>query len=526
MQLPTQPIPPSEIRKPKQVLLEQQQQAAAAAAALQQQQQQQASPNAPTKIPLPGTSPGAIALPTQPVPIAVSSAAVSSMLPNQPLPLSTAMAPTAVAAKAQQPVAGLPPTTHLLTTAAAAARLPQHPLPPTEEQQQQAKRTSEYLKPRDAFGGGAHLQRQQQEQEQQQQQAKDLDPKAAAASAAAIFAASHPDPLALMRLQQQQQQELESLYQHFIQRGHPEHLALTLAQKALQERQKMEQYHGAAVDPFGRQTDSPLVLAAAAAQQQQQQQQQPPPAHSRPPAGVFVHHPRDLAPPPPSESPYSYPPQVQQHRPPSAQSFQRPPASPPPPQQQQQHQPPPPEFTFPNLEAYPVVWQGFLGLKTELATVQFHYVSGCKELARDSLPTGAPVPQQQQEMPTLRIGQRMRLEPSQLEGVYNKMGQPREHCVLLALPCGKDSADVETQSRHLRSHFITYLQLKSAAGIVNVHGAGSAPAASSSEAEASHVVHVFPACDFANGTMSNIAPDLLARVAEIEHMVIIITTTT
>ena len=41
----------------------------------------------------------------------------------------------------------------------------------------------------------------------------------------------------------------------------------------------------------------------------------------------------------------------------------------------------------------------------------------------------------------------------------------------------------------------------------------------------SYVVHVFPSCDFANSTMGQIAPDLLSRVAEIEHMVIIIATT-
>ena len=92
-----------------------------------------------------------------------------------------------------------------------------------------------------------------------------------------------------------------------------------------------------------------------------------------------------------------------------------------------------------------------------------------------------------------------------------------EHCVLLALPCGKDTKDVEIQSKHLRSHFITYLQLKSAAGIVNIPG---------SDQDNSFVVHVFPSCDFANETMGGIAPDLLARVAEIEHMVIIIATTT
>jgi len=39
-----------------------------------------------------------------------------------------------------------------------------------------------------------------------------------------------------------------------------------------------------------------------------------------------------------------------------------------------------------------------------------------------------------------------------------------------------------------------------------------------------YVVHVFPSCDFANETMTSIAPDLLAKVAEMEHMVIIIAT--
>jgi len=154
--------------------------------------------------------------------------------------------------------------------------------------------------------------------------------------------------------------------------------------------------------------------------------------------------------------------------------------------------------------------QGHLGLKNESASVQFHYISGCKELARNSLPL-EPIP----HMATLRIGQRMRLEDAHLSGVRTKMQQTGEHCVLLALPCGKDPSDVEAQSRQLREHFITYLQLKGAAGIVNVAGDYN---------EGGYVVHVFPSCDFANETMTSIAPDLLARVAEIEHMVIVIAT--
>ena len=41
--------------------------------------------------------------------------------------------------------------------------------------------------------------------------------------------------------------------------------------------------------------------------------------------------------------------------------------------------------------------------------------------------------------------------------------------MLLALPCGRDHMDVLQQSNNLRNGFITYLQLKQAAGIVNIH---------------------------------------------------------
>merc|ERR1712141_66341 len=160
---------------------------------------------------------------------------------------------------------------------------------------------------------------------------------------------------------------------------------------------------------------------------------------------------------------------------------------------------------------FPMVWKGYLGLKNEFASVEFRYMGGCKDLASTSLPHDP------HSLATLRIGQRMRLEPTHLSGVRTKMQQAAEHCVLLALPCGTDPHDMALQSRNLRSHFITYLQLKGAAGIVNVPGVDNSE-------QGGYVVHVFPSCDFANETMTSIAPDLLARVAEVEHMVIIIAT--
>ena len=48
-----------------------------------------------------------------------------------------------------------------------------------------------------------------------------------------------------------------------------------------------------------------------------------------------------------------------------------------------------------------------------------------------------------------------------------------EHCMLLALPCGRDHLDVLQQSKNLQTGFITYLQQKQAAGIVNIAAPGS-----------------------------------------------------
>jgi hypothetical protein len=162
-------------------------------------------------------------------------------------------------------------------------------------------------------------------------------------------------------------------------------------------------------------------------------------------------------------------------------------------------------YRMPHLAAYPICWTGILGLKNDMANVQMHFVSGCRDLALEYLPeTGA----------NMKIVQRMRLEDQQIEGVKKKMETKSEHCLLLALPHGNDQDQFETQSRILRNNFITYLQLKSAAGIANVTNKDNQPA----------IVHVFPSCDFANENLARIAPNLLARVADIEHLVIVIAT--
>ena len=48
-----------------------------------------------------------------------------------------------------------------------------------------------------------------------------------------------------------------------------------------------------------------------------------------------------------------------------------------------------------------------------------------------------------------------------------------DYCLLLALPCGRDQEDVLNQTHALKGGFITYLQAKLAAGIINVPNPGS-----------------------------------------------------
>nr|XP_057940234.1 msx2-interacting protein isoform X2 [Doryrhamphus excisus] len=160
------------------------------------------------------------------------------------------------------------------------------------------------------------------------------------------------------------------------------------------------------------------------------------------------------------------------------------------------------------LTKYPIMWQGLLALKNDQAAVQLHFVSGNTLLAQRSLPPpeGGPL---------LRIVQRMRLEASQLDSVTRRMTVDNDYCLLLALPCGRDQDDVLGQTQALKSGFITYLQAKQAAGIINVPNPGSNQPA--------YVVQIFPPCDFSESHLSRLAPDLLDSISSISpHLMIVI----
>ena len=63
------------------------------------------------------------------------------------------------------------------------------------------------------------------------------------------------------------------------------------------------------------------------------------------------------------------------------------------------------------------MWQGQLGLKNDTTAVQMHFVAGNKDL----IPVSLPQLQTDGTVGPIRIAQRMRLEPAQLEGVAKRM---------------------------------------------------------------------------------------------------------
>lgn len=167
------------------------------------------------------------------------------------------------------------------------------------------------------------------------------------------------------------------------------------------------------------------------------------------------------------------------------------------------------------IQKYPKLWQGLLELKNDQAAVQMHFVTGNSSIVQNALP---PMLADGTNPTPLKIAQRMRLEQTQLDGVCRKMQQMNEHCILLALPCGRDHMDVINQSNKLSTGFIQYLQSKQAAGIINTYS--NAPGSNMP----AYVVHIFPSCDFSNQNLNRIAPDLLASIAEIGHLLVVIAT--
>ena len=525
IQLPTQPLPPESVRKTQPVLLEQNSAAAAKVAA-------SVTTSVSTNLPR------SVSLPTEPVPMSVASKMPS--LPRTPLPMSTSghvSGHVVVSTRSMSQPSSVSPsmTRQVVTTAAAAPpavtqylaqeqgqrvslgkreeqegdskqKDQQFANEPLSLQSSQVKVQRDYLQPREReiHRSSSTPQPAQQEKDEKTspQQAPSAHVYTAPGGHPAMFDSAGLDrgTLELLRLQADYKYRLE-LTQQLLARGFPEHMVPAYVEQLLKEKFIQEQA---------------LVQAAARTQQQHEpaeprpgsvppimremhhleemRQRQPLPAHAHQVVSEAAAHQYRSASPlytghyPPAHlaAPDHYrggPPAAHTsaaaHRPSPSPgtvsdfSTRSRPTS-----------PAPASYTLPHLAAYPICWTGTIGLKNEMANVRMHYVSGNRDLARASLPDKGS---------TLKIMQRMRLEDSQLDGVARKMETRGEHCVLLALPNGSEHEEIELQSRNLRHSFITYLQLKSAAGIVNVSNEDNQPA---------YIVHVFPSCDFANENLA------------------------
>ena len=493
IQLPTQPLPPESVRKAQPVLLEQNQPSKLARA-----------------LPLP------VSLPTEPVPRSVAAASQLPSLPRNPLPFSSSGLVMSTGATALRLVTSQPIMSRAQVTPSwqpGAQARPQQPSQETGQRVSLNKRdkepeleakaglSSEPVVPPAMKVGRDYLQPREREVlrpastpglSTPQPQQYEVPGQPHLTSTAAQYEAD------LLRLANYR--DLTLIYNQLLTQGHPEHVAQNLAQSMVRER--YEQYRPVHEEPRPGSVPPGMAMHHIEEIRRQQQivQRQPLPAHSpqvdpyrqadSPHGAMYM-----------GAHPYGTP--HASH----LDSYRRPGLGPEPPAAHSGQpvarltqspavsdysisRPSSPtyntmsDYRLPHLAAYPICWSGTLGLKNDTANVRMHYVSGNRDLAKASLPdTGS----------SLKINQRMRLEDSQLDGVARKMETKSEHCMLLALPNGSEHEEIEHQSKILRSNFITYLQLKSAAGIVNVSNEDNQPA---------YIVHVFPSCDFANENLA------------------------
>lgn len=179
---------------------------------------------------------------------------------------------------------------------------------------------------------------------------------------------------------------------------------------------------------------------------------------------------------------------------------------------------------------YPVVWHGNLVLKNTGFPTRMHLIGGDPAVAELLLRCKDP----KDDSNSLRITQRLRLEPPRLEEVNKRMSSagPSGHCILLALPGAipaqpaeeSASADSATngamQLRPLKS-LVSYLDQKEAAGIVALNATDNL-ATNAQRDNIIGVLHAFPPCEFSQSQLLKIAPNLGSEPAKDEHVVVLL----
>lgn len=175
---------------------------------------------------------------------------------------------------------------------------------------------------------------------------------------------------------------------------------------------------------------------------------------------------------------------------------------------------------------YPVVWHGNLVLKNTGFPTRMLLIGGDPAVAELLLRCKDP----KDEYDSLRITQRLRLEPARLEEVNKRMSSagPSGHCILLALPGAIPSQPNEEngetcsslQLRPLKS-LVSYLDQKEAAGIVALN-ANDMAASGAQRENIIGVLHAFPPCEFSQNQLLKIAPNLGNEPSKEDHVVVLL----
>ena len=148
-------------------------------------------------------------------------------------------------------------------------------------------------------------------------------------------------------------------------------------------------------------------------------------------------------------------------------------------------------------------WEGGLILKNSLFPTKLFMIEGASRIA-DSL--------KDNEQTSLKITQRLRLDPSKLDDVTRRMTAATSHAIFLGVPTTatipNESSDV--QSRPLRN-LISYLKQKEAAGVISM-----------SHKDLSGVLYCFPPCAFSLDLLKREAPYLGTEESKDEHLVVLV----
>ncbi|CAJ0945696.1 unnamed protein product, partial [Mesorhabditis belari] len=164
-----------------------------------------------------------------------------------------------------------------------------------------------------------------------------------------------------------------------------------------------------------------------------------------------------------------------------------------------------------NLEKMPVIWQGTLAMKAHEAQVQMHLLAGSPEYVARSIGNTQLV-----SGLCLRINQRMRCVPEQIQSVVSKLEDATNTAMLVCLPVGETREELQLSQSIFETAFIEYFTQKAAAGIANVPH---------TEHTSACVAHVFPPGDFANHYLKHYSKDFYNTMLKkkIRYLVVIIT---